>query len=195
MLGYLAGAWPRSHSNKGWEIRIAPIGALHLWAQVIEQQMVSPQQEVPPVGPGMQDAGPEARGQTGQTGQGEGDPAPSPTLRCPALHHTGTGAAQSSQGEGREAAVPLEGLSGTHKGPACQSQQAGGARDPASQQYISRSHQGRTGMSTERRGSSRGRGLTLAGHSKTAGEVAREAAPATSRQAPPAALEVNTEAQ
>ena len=51
------------------------------------------------------------------TGMG---PCPSPTPQCPALHHTGTGAARCSQGEG----------SGTSEGPAGQSQQVGGARDP-----------------------------------------------------------------
>ena len=58
----------------------------YLWAQVMERQM-GPQQEVPPMGPGMQGAGQEMKA---QTGQGEGDPALSPTSWCPALHHTGT---------------------------------------------------------------------------------------------------------
>ena len=117
----------------------------YVWAQVMGRQMVQPQQEVPPMGPGIQEAGLESKEQAGHTGQGEGDPAPSPTPWCPALHHAGTGAAQCLQGEGREAVVPPKCLPGTSEGPAGQTQQAGGARDPASQhhsQYEARSHQG-----------------------------------------------------
>ena len=101
------------------------------------------------MGPGMQVAGPAREVQQQQTEQGKGNPAPSPTSSGPALHHTGTGAAQCLQVEGSEAVAPLKGLSGTPEGPARQAQQVGGARGPASQAAVqtvstvsSRSHHG-----------------------------------------------------
>ena len=116
----------------------------YLWAQVMKRQM-GPHQEVPPMGPGVQGAGTKRMEQAGLTEQGKGNPAPSPTLWCPALHHTGTGAAQCSQKEGREAVVPLKGLLGTSEGPASQTQQVGGAHDPIGlhlSEYSGKSHQG-----------------------------------------------------
>ena len=117
----------------------------YLWAQVMGRQMAQPQQEVPLTGPEIQGMGPEKKEQGGQSGQGEGDPVPSPTPQCPALHHTGTGAARCLEGEGREAVAPLMGLSGTSEGPASLAQQVGGARDPVGlhfSQYGGKSHQG-----------------------------------------------------
>ena len=104
--------------------------------------MEHPHHQVPPMGPEMQGAGPVREEQRQQVEQGEGDPALSLTLSGTALHHTGTGAARCYTAEGSVAVEPLKGLPGTHEGPARQAQQAGGARDPASQQYMSRSHQG-----------------------------------------------------
>ena len=117
----------------------------YLWAQVMGRQMAQLQREVPLTGPEIQGMWSEKKEQGGQSGQGEGDPAPSPTPQCPALHHTGTGAAQCSQGEGREGVAPLMGLPGTSEGPARLTQQVGGARDPAVLhigEYSGRSHQG-----------------------------------------------------
>ena len=44
---------------------------------------------------------------------------------------------QGQQVEGSEAVAPLKGLPGTYEGPAGQTQQGGGARDPPSLQYSS----------------------------------------------------------
>ena len=90
----------------------------YLWAQAMGRQLAQPQQEVPPTGPGMQEGRPDRKEESGQKGQGEGETFPSPTSWCPALHHTGTGAARCQQREGSEAAAPLLGLPGTSEGPA-----------------------------------------------------------------------------
>ena len=69
----------------------------YLWAQVMGRQLAQSQQEVPLMGPGMQGIRPDRKEQSRQMGQGGGDHVPSPTLQCPALHHTGTGAARCSK--------------------------------------------------------------------------------------------------
>ena len=169
----------------------------YLWAQVMGQQMAQQQEEVPLTGPESQGMGPERKEQGGQPGQGEGNPVPSPTPQCPALHHTGTGAARCSQGEGREAVTPLKGLPGTPKGPACQSQQVGGLVTLSactSDSTVARATRACTGTQGERPGSSLDRGWARVVRLKGAGEGSRTAAPASSRRALPALLEVRTRA-